>query len=196
MNGELSAGEFHEKINYKEDWGYPWAPYLAILIKAKEVGATVLAAENRISKDGTRPIALRTRDNTITRSIAKAKRQTPEGRFLVMYGYHHLAGTGSGHLKEKLTKAGFEPDMLIYPNSNGGYWRRLRATQDTDKAEVMRFSETDFFLYQGSVSRELSSLMHYLKETKSHSIYHMVVKPMLKTVDKFDSCDNSLANIF
>ena len=194
MAGEIGDRKFMEEIEFDTKWGFEWASHLKILKLARELGLHVMAVENKTNKNG-KPIYLRTRDNNIVRSIAQARKENEDMRFVVSYGSFHLAGGEDPHIKEKLTAAGLEPDLVAYPYSNGEYWKVLEKTLDMDKAKVLRYSDTEFFYYQGSVDRVLNNLKHYLNLSETSLIYKVITEALrTKGVMPSKSCDDLLAS--
>lgn len=122
--GTLSDREFLRRIHYREEWGYPWEGYRALLDRARELELPVhaLDAPPRGGFDG-----LGRRDEHAARRIVSILEHGPETRLLVLFGESHLA---RGHLprrtKRSLKRAGLERrEIVIFQDPDPIYWQRV-----------------------------------------------------------------------
>jgi len=163
LAGEISDSALKERIEFEKSWGFSWSSHLRILDAAKRLGFAVVAAENKIDKSGM-PIPLRTRDNHVVESVANVFSENSEARILLAYGEAHLAGGKDKHLREKLEGKGLVPDTILFPRIEAGYWDVLRETLNLEKAAVLRYSPSEFYLDQGTVERNFEALRYYFSQ--------------------------------
>lgn len=164
MNGVISEEDLKINIQFDSTWGFSWASHIEILRTAKKLGFHVVAAENKVSETSGTPAYLRHRDNRVANVAKKILSENNQARVFIAYGENHLAGGIDGHLREKLSRLGYTPDVIIYPRIGDGYWQVLNQTLDLDKAEVLRYSPSEFYLDQGTVLRTWGALKYYFSQ--------------------------------
>lgn len=196
INGAIDAETLKTRIDFDNAWGFSWPAHLKILELAKARGFRVVAPENKYGLSGASFIPLRSRDNRVAHAVTEIIEREPGARVLVAYGEMHLAGVGDEHLGEKLGRLGHPPDTEIFSVATDSYWRILQKTLDTERAEVLRYSNSEFFLDQGAIEQPWSTLTYYFTGLLKLQAQHLnLVKSRLSASGRIalDDCDQRLA---
>jgi len=124
QGGRLSDAEFLRRIHYREEWGYPWAGFAALLDVARERGIAVHALDlsPRAGLSG-----VRRRDDHAARRIVSILERDPGLRLVVLFGESHLAPE---HLPAKiargLARAGVAGRVVtVLQSPDELYWRLM-----------------------------------------------------------------------
>ncbi len=90
LAGRIGRRELARRIRYEEEWGYPFAPVIRLLARARERGLTVVGLD--IPPRGTAD-DLGLRDRVAAERIAARHDSAtgPRSRWVVLYGEAHLA---------------------------------------------------------------------------------------------------------
>ena len=151
--GEIDDPTLHRRMHYREEWGYPWAGYRALLDCARAHGIPVEALDlpPRVGFDG-----LRRRDAHAGRRIADLVAADPESCMVVFYGESHVTPQHLPLETEKaLGKHGIRRDpLIVFQNPDPVYWQRveeradLRAPVEIDDRTVAVFHTTPLEKYE------------------------------------------------
>ncbi len=127
--GEIDDPTLHRRMHYREEWGYPWEGYRALLDCARDRGIPVEALDlpPRVGFDG-----LRRRDAHAGRRIADLVAADPERCMVVFYGESHIT---SQHLPLETEKALAKYDirrdpLIVFQDPDSVYWRRVEERAD------------------------------------------------------------------
>jgi hypothetical protein len=118
----LSTDEdFLRRVHYREEWGYPWEGFRALLDAARARGVPVYALDSppRGGFDG-----LARRDRHAASRIAALLRQDPRRKLLVLFGETHVTRS---HLPAKvrarsLRSVGPRRQVAVFQNPDRIYW--------------------------------------------------------------------------
>jgi hypothetical protein len=143
MHGEISDDELRERIRFDADWGYEWAPFLAVLQSARRnaVGAYGLDC---MPRDDLRKIAAR--DRHAADKITEIHERHPGAIVLVLFGESHLA---PNHLP--LALAHREPKArvaTVLQNVDPLYWRA--AGERHEHIEAVRVARNVFCVFNAT----------------------------------------------
>ncbi len=119
--GALDDRDFLRRIHYREEWGYPWDGFRALLDAARECEVPVHALDSppRGGYDGTAR-----RDAHAARRIVRILEDDPARRLMVLFGESHVTRS---HLPRKvetrLKRAGLERSgVTVFQNPDRIYW--------------------------------------------------------------------------
>jgi len=128
---EIDDATFHRRIHYREEWGYPWDGYRALLDRARELGIEVEALDlpPRVGYGG-----LRRRDAHAGRRIAELLAADPGRCMVVFYGESHIT---EKHLPLETEKALAKHDivrkpLIVFQDPDNVYWQRVAERADPD----------------------------------------------------------------
>jgi hypothetical protein len=120
--GRLDDGRFLQRIHYREEWGYPWQGYAALLDQARLLKVPVYALDvpPRGGYEG-----LRARDEHAARRIAAMAAADPGAAILVLFGESHLARSHiPAAVRRRLRRTGrVRKAVTIFQDPDTPYWR-------------------------------------------------------------------------
>ncbi len=120
--GQLDDDQFLKRIHYREDWGYPWQGYAALLDRARRLNVPVYAldVQPRGGYEG-----LRARDEHAARRIAAMTADATDAAILVLFGESHLARSHlPAAVSRRLRRSGrTRRAVTIFQNPDAPYWR-------------------------------------------------------------------------
>jgi hypothetical protein len=127
--GEIDDPTLHRRMHYREEWGYPWGGYRALLDCARDRGIPVEALDlpPRVGFDG-----LRRRDAHAGRRIADLVAADTECCMVVFYGESHITPQHLPLEAEKaLAKHGIRRDpLIVFQDPDSVYWQRVEERVD------------------------------------------------------------------
>jgi hypothetical protein len=151
--GEIDDSTLHRRMHYREEWGYPWAGYRALLDCARAHGIPVEALDlpPRVGFGG-----LHRRDVHAGRRIADLVAADPEICMIVFYGESHITPQ---HLPLETEKALGKLDirrdpLIVFQDPDSVYWQRveeradLNAPVEIDDRTVAVFHTTPLEKYE------------------------------------------------
>ena len=122
--GKLSDFDFLRRVHYREEWGYPWDGFKALLDRARELRVPVVAldAPPRGGFEG-----LRRRDQHAARRIAAVLSAQPRARMVVLFGESHLSpGHIPGLVDRLLQRRRGLRSVTVFQDPDVLYWSLLR----------------------------------------------------------------------
>jgi hypothetical protein len=133
QSGSIDDRTFLRRIHYREEWGYPWEGFRALLDRARSLGVPVVALDRppRGGFDG-----LRRRDEHAARGIAAVVSERPRSSMLVLFGESHLA---RGHVPRQvdrlLARRGLtRRSVTVFQDPEPVYWSALSRSQVVPEA--------------------------------------------------------------
>ncbi len=137
QSGALDDENFLRRIHYREEWGYPWSGYRALLDCARDLGVPVHALDvpPRGGYEG-----LVRRDKHAARRIASLLASGPDRRALILFGETHLA---EGHIpasvRTRLSRIGLRKrSVTVFQDSDLAYWRLVGSGKSPPDAARVR----------------------------------------------------------
>ncbi len=144
QSGALDDGAFLRRIHYREEWGYPWEGYRALLERARSLGVPVFALDvpPRRGFEG-----LRRRDEHAARRIEGIVAEHPGSRLLVLFGESHLAPSHlPGRVRARLARKGIErSETIVYQDPDPAYWHFV--SEGVRVPAVARFDAGTFAVF-------------------------------------------------
>ena len=127
--GEIDDDTLHRRMHYREEWGYPWAGYRALLdcARDRDIPVEALDLPPRVGFDG-----LRRRDVHAGRRIADLVRADPGRCMVVFYGESHVTPEHLPLETEKaLAKHGIRREpLIVFQDPDSVYWQRVQERAD------------------------------------------------------------------
>jgi len=115
---EIGEDELRRRLRFDKDWGYDWAPFLELLIAARDHAEGIYGLDCLPRHDFRR---IRSRDRHAAAKIREIRERHPEVRIVVLCGESHLAPQ---HLPARIREILPQPSLLtILQNIDGLYWK-------------------------------------------------------------------------
>ena len=115
---EISEDELRRRLRFDKDWGYDWAPFLELLVAARDHGEGIYGLDC-LPRDDFRRI--HSRDRHAAAKIREMRERHPEARILVLFGESHLAPR---HLPARIREILPQQSVLaILQNLDSLYWK-------------------------------------------------------------------------
>jgi hypothetical protein len=162
--GKLSLAEFHEIIDYRSEWGFPWQHYKPLFDWAREHKVRLIAL-NR-PKELFYPFSSSQRDLTDLRKrdewaagIITDLFAAKKGRMIVLYGELHV---GRSHLPleiERISKYFMKRTLRcvsVHQNHDGLFWR---FTREGISPENIKLGKSNYCVFSSTPWAKLQSLV-------------------------------------
>lgn len=115
---EISEDELRRRLRFDKDWGYDWAPFLELLVAARDHGEGIYGLDCLPRGDFRR---IRSRDRHAAAKVREIRERHPGARILVLFGESHLAPQ---HLPARIREMLPEQSVLtILQNIDSLYWK-------------------------------------------------------------------------
>lgn len=115
---EIDEEEFRQRIRFDLDWGYDWAPFLELLVTAREHGEAIYGLDC-MPREDLRKIGAR--DRHAVHKMAEIRQRHPNAVIMVLFGESHLAPE---HLPRVLhERLPDERVLTVLQNVDALYWR-------------------------------------------------------------------------
>jgi hypothetical protein len=166
--GKLSLAEFHEIIDYKSEWGFPWQHYKPLFDWAREHKVRLIALNRPkelfypFSSSERALTDLRKRDEWaagIITDLFAARRSHSPTRMIVLYGELHV---GRSHLPKEIQRISkyFIKRTLhclsVHQNHDGLFWRLARKGVS---AETIQLGPSNYCVFSSTPWAKLQSLV-------------------------------------
>ena len=179
--GKIDLQTFHEKIQYEDQWGFPWKNYAPIFDWARERGVRLIAlnrpreffhasASLRRAKTDTE---LQSRDQwaagIITDLFSTEIKRKNHYRMLVLYGELHLSHTHLPKQLAEISKTFLKTPLswsCVHQNNDLIYWKLAKA-QKENYVNILRFKKNSFCIISSTPWTKLQSLVTWA-EGDSH----------------------------
>ncbi len=162
LAGRIPLKDLRGKISFDKLWGFSWASYSKILSAAKKLKTPILLVERLKGSHN-----LADRDTFITKTIADHAKKTPGMRYLVVYGDYHVLGTG--HLSDKMAKAGLKPQTILIGEAAEIYWKLLGQLKDPEKAGFANLGSGIYYIRNGTPLERSMYYRDYLMKMLGYS---------------------------
>jgi hypothetical protein len=115
---EISEDELRRRLRFDKDWGYDWAPFLELLVAARDHAEGIYGLDC-LPRDDFRRI--RARDRHAAAKIREIRERYPQARIVVLFGESHLAPQ---HLPARIREILPQHSILaILQNLDSLYWK-------------------------------------------------------------------------
>ena len=166
--GKISLQEFHDLINYRADWGFPWAHYKPLFEWAQEHKIRLIALNRPkelfypYTPSARALIDLRKRDQWaagIIADIFAAKRC----KMIILYGELHVGRT---HLPEeirRISKVFLDRSLRcvsLHQNHDGLFWK-LAESARPEGSDVVQVGKSSFCVFSSTPWAKLQSLVSW-----------------------------------
>jgi hypothetical protein len=180
--GKLSLQEFHEIIDYRSDWGFPWAHYRPLFEWAKEHKVRLIALNRPkelfypYTPSARALVDLRKRDEWsagIISDVFSEKRC----KMIILYGELHVGRTHLPHEIQRISKAFMKKPLKcvsIHQNHDGLFWKlaEMRRPEGADIFEVGRQAgKSSFCVFSGTPWAKLQSLVSWAESFSEHDSF-------------------------
>ncbi len=155
LAGRLPLKDVRNKISFDKLWGFSWAGYSKILSAAKQLKTPILLVERLKTSHN-----LADRDNFITAKISEHSKKAAGMRYLVVYGDYHTLG--SGHLSQKMAKAGLKPQTILIGDGKDIYWKLLGKIKDPAKIGFADLGSGIYYVRNGTPLERSLAYRDYL----------------------------------
>lgn len=162
LAGRVPLKDLRGKISFDKLWGFSWASYSKILSAAKKLKTPILLVERLKGNH-----SLADRDTFITKTIAEHAKKAPGMRYLVVYGDYHILG--SGHLSDKMAKAGLKPQTILIGEAREVYWMLLGKLKDPEKIGFAQLGSSIYYIRNGTPLERSLSYRDYLMKMLGYS---------------------------
>ena len=162
--GKLSLAEFHEIIDYRSEWGFPWQHYQPLFDWAREHQVRLIAL-NR-PKELFYPFSVSARELTDLRKrdewaagIITDQFAAQKGRMIVLYGELHV---GSSHLPydiQRISKYFLKKPLStlsVHQNHDGLFWS---LAQSKSPIEALKLGPANYCVFSSTPWARLQSLV-------------------------------------
>jgi len=163
--GRLSLLEFHEVIQYSQEWGFPWKHYEPIFQWAKENQIRLIALNQPklFSPLSPQSSDLKDRDRWAAGIITDLFRLENKLKVLVLYGELHV---GTAHLPKQLQIISEQflekrlKSVTIHQNHDQLYWK-MAHTDLHQKPSIIELKKNVFCVFSSTPWAKLQSLMSW-----------------------------------
>src|SRR5215469_2259102 len=115
---EISEDELRRRLRFDKDWGYDWAPFLELLVAARDHAEGIYGLDCLPRHDFRR---IRSRDRHAAAKIREIHERFPEARIVVLFGESHLAPR---HLPARIREILPQQSVLaVLQNLDNLYWK-------------------------------------------------------------------------
>ena len=134
MRGEVEESELRERVRFDLDWGYDWAPYRELLLRARKHAAAVYGLDCAPRND-LRKIAAR--DRHAASKIAEIRERHPDAVVLALFGESHLAPS---HLPQSVQlRRPLDRVLTVLQNVDPLYWHA--AGESCERVEAVKVND-------------------------------------------------------
>lgn len=169
QSGAISLQEFHEKINYRVEWGFPWAHYRPIFEWAKEHGVRLVALNRPkelfypYTPSARALIDLRKRDEWAAGIISDLFAAKKKARMIILYGELHVGETHLPQEIRKISKIFLEEPLRclsVHQNHDGLFWKMAQAPRP-EGSDVVRVGKASYCVFSSTPWAKLQSLVSW-----------------------------------
>ena len=163
--GKLTVIEFHESIQYSQEWGFSWKNYEPIFHWAKENRIRLIALNQPkiLSAHSQQSSDLKERDRWAAGIITDLFRFENGLKMMVLYGELHV---GTSHLPKQLQLISEQflerplQSVTIHQNHDQLYWKIAQSVPH-QKPAILELNEHVFCVFSSTPWAKLQSLMSW-----------------------------------
>ncbi len=161
LNGKISEKKLLKKINWSDEWGFPWPHYRPLVEFAMQNKIKILALNASVPERTGE--SLEYRDQFAAQKIAD--------NFNILPGYIHYVVYGDLHIAQNHLPSAFKKQMgskvcdmaSIYLNCEGIYFALAEIGQE-NTIDVVRFNDREFCVLSSPPWVKWQSYLMYLEE--------------------------------
>jgi heme-binding uptake protein ChaN (Tiki superfamily) len=117
---EIAEQELRKRLRFDHEWGYPWEPFLELLMAARDHAEGAYGLDCLPRNDMRR---IRSRDRHAAAKIREMREHHPGAAMIVLFGESHLAPE---HLPRLLKQSHVDEKVLtILQNVDALYWKAV-----------------------------------------------------------------------
>lgn len=147
QQGLIADATFLRRIHYREEWGYPWEGFGALLDRARDLGLVVHALDipPRGGFDG-----LARRDEHAARRIVSILEAEPGVKLVVLYGESHVSGSHiPNRVRQRLARRGVERELLtVFQDPDALYWKLV--STEAALPPAVKLTDDAYAVFHGS----------------------------------------------
>ena len=160
QQGLIADATFLRRIHYREEWGYPWEGFGAVLDRARDLGLTVYALDMP-PRGGFEGLA--GRDEHAARRIVSILEAEPGTKLVVLYGESHVS---AGHIPRRvrtlLEGRGIErASLTLLQDPDALYWKLVSTEQALPPA--VKMTDDAYAVFHGSPLSKYESYRQVLQ---------------------------------
>lgn len=141
MKGTLTEKMFLTKIQWDNNWGFPWEHYKPLLVWAQKNHVPVMGINWGLKQKSLE--SLKTRESYSALCIEKVSQQFPNKKIVVIYGDLHLSKGQLPATFKKFPKLRKLSVKRVFQNSEPLYFQALHRGLE-NKIELIQFKNGDF----------------------------------------------------
>ena len=147
QSGLIDDETFLRRIHYREEWGYPWEGFKALLDRARDLDIPVNALDvpPRGGFEG-----LSRRDEHATRRIAAIIAAAPRRRLVVLFGESHLSRNHiPRRVRTTLKRLGLErSEVTVFQDPDAIYWQLV--SRDEGLPAAVKLASDAYAVFRGN----------------------------------------------
>lgn len=167
MKDTITEEKFLEKIQWENNWGFPWEYYKPLLEWSKKNQIQVIGVNWGLKQKSL--ASLKTRENYSAMYIKRIYQQFPHKKIIVIYGDLHLAKNQLPAALKKYKEFRKVSIKRIFQNSENLYFQALRRGLET-KIELIQFKDGDFCVQSVPPWVKWQSYLLFLEKNYDHQI--------------------------
>jgi Haem-binding uptake, Tiki superfamily, ChaN len=162
--GKISLAEFHEIIDYRSEWGFPWQHYQPLFDWAREHQVRLIAL-NR-PKELFYPFSVSARELNDLRKrdewaagIITDQFAAKKGRMIVLYGELHVGSAHLPHDIQRVSKYFLKRSLTclsVHQNHDGLFWS---LAQSKSPIEALKLGPANYCVFSSTPWAKLQSLV-------------------------------------
>jgi hypothetical protein len=159
LNNKMTQKQFLIKVNWQENWGFPWDYYKPFFDLAKKNGLRIFALNKEVK--GRSGKSLKLRDQFAASIILEELKRNPEVLHYVLYGDLHIA---EEHIPHYIKKTNKNIKMTtLYLNSEQIYFDLVEKNKE-GLVEIVKFKEGQYCILSSPPWVKWQSYLMYLEE--------------------------------
>lgn len=160
--GDVRDNDLRAALRYDAEWGYEWAPFAALLQRARECGVAVFGID--VGPRG-RMRRIGARDRHAAERISELRKLYPGARVLALFGEAHLA---PNHLPRSLRRMRPHDRVLtVLQNVDELYWKA--AAESLDNVQAVQVEDDVLCVFNASPLEKYESYRIYIERWRTAS---------------------------
>jgi hypothetical protein len=165
--GKMSLEEFHNLIDYRSDWGFPWAHYKPLFEWASEHKVRLIALNRPkelfypFTGSARAIIDLRKRDEWAAGLIADLFSDSKKMKMIALYGELHLGKTHLPQEIERISKVYLKKPLRcisVHQNHDGLFWKMAQSPRN-EGADAVKIGHSSYCVFSSTPWAKMQSLV-------------------------------------